>query len=183
MYLTDPLSTMVNLSIVLAFMPLISTVESFAVFSQGPSLKKGITINTVPKTVPGKTHRAVATRVSMNAKVLDPSDVIPLNHESIITPEGLGFSSSIDRVMKSSDRYKGYYRAKASDLVVKVMDGMSEESMDVALVFDDESDELLGIFTETDYVRVCSFIHAFPVKMLVSSTPNLETVHVHYSFR
>lgn len=72
----------------------------------------------------------------------------------MITPEGFGFSSSAERILKVAGRSSGFYRAKASDIVTDVMDGITDGELDVALVFEDDSDELLGIFTETDYIKV-----------------------------
>ena len=38
--------------------------------------------------------------------------------------------------------------------VIDVMDEIIGDKVDVALVFDDDSDQLLGIFTESDYIEV-----------------------------
>jgi len=77
-----------------------------------------------------------------------------MTQECNITPEGFGFSSSIDRILKSAGRNGGFYRARASDIVTDVMEGITNGKADVALVYDDETDKLVGIFTETDYIKV-----------------------------
>ena len=78
---------------------------------------------------------------------------------SLLTPEGYGFSSSAERILKKAKRAgSGYYKAAASDRVIDVMGGIADrDGADVALVFDDK-DALLGIFTETDYIKVCKKI-------------------------
>lgn len=73
---------------------------------------------------------------------------------SLLTPEGYGFSSSVERILKTSKRNDGYYRAQGSDRVIDVMGGIAnQDGADIALVFDDEGGDLLGIFTETDYIK------------------------------
>ena len=72
---------------------------------------------------------------------------------SLLTPEGYGFSSSIDRILTTSKRNSGYYSAQGSDRVIDVMGGIAnQDGADIALVFGDEDGDLLGIFTETDYI-------------------------------
>jgi CBS domain-containing protein len=51
---------------------------------------------------------------------------------------------------------KGYYRAKATDSVIDVMEGIvADANADLALVFDD-SDKLLGLFTDYDYIKLAT---------------------------
>lgn len=73
--------------------------------------------------------------------------------QSILTPKGFGFASPSSRVLESAGRGEGYHRAKGSDSILDVMAGITGGTADAALVFDDESDDLLGLFTETDYIR------------------------------
>jgi len=78
------------------------------------------------------------------------------------TPEGFGFSTPVSRVLKDAGKENGgYYRAKASEAVIDVVGGISMDgdpragAKDVALVFaDDDEDELMGIFTEADYIKL-----------------------------
>ena len=80
-----------------------------------------------------------------------PSTASPLMEESsLITPEGYGFSTPVIRILKESER--GYHKAEASDTVIDVMQAITAGDYDVALVYDDQ--ELVGLFTETDYIRV-----------------------------
>ncbi|KAL3941516.1 MAG: hypothetical protein SGBAC_004134 [Bacillariaceae sp.] len=81
---------------------------------------------------------------------LHVADPFPLDRS--ITPEGYGFSSSIGRILKEADRGGGYYKAASTDIVADVMEGITDGHADAALVFDEES-KLLGIFTESDYIR------------------------------
>lgn len=76
--------------------------------------------------------------------------------QCILTPEGYGFASSSARVLESAGRGNGYHRAKGSDTVLDVMAGITDGPADAALVFDDETDDLIGLFTETDYIRFSS---------------------------
>jgi len=72
--------------------------------------------------------------------------------ECLLTPEGYGFSSPAERIIKQAKRQgSGYYRASDADTVVDVMEGITEGDADMALVYGDNG--LLGIFTETDYVN------------------------------
>lgn len=91
---------------------------------------------------------------------VDPEDVLPLA-SSTMTPEGYGFSSPIHRILKLSTSHGQYYKASASDCVTKVMDGITNGVMssNAALVFADDDDKtLVGIFTETDYIKVSTNI-------------------------
>lgn len=102
--------------------------------------------------------RKVSARNTVNdVSVKDgevPVDAL-MNNSNLVTPEGTGLSSPISRIAKLS-RGEGFYRAKGSDRVVDVMQAItSNANEDVALVYDDESNKLLGMFTETDYIRVC----------------------------
>ncbi len=80
---------------------------------------------------------------------------------SSITPEGYGFSTTLRRILDDSG--KGYFKAYGSDPVIDVIQGITsgysdgdtmKKNPDVALVFDEESNELIGIFTERDYVKL-----------------------------
>jgi len=107
----------------------------------------------IPKTVP----RSVSGRLETEF----------LGDEINITPEGYGFTATASRILRESKRDAGYHRASASDSVIDVMQAVTNGEQDVALVFDDEDDDkLLGLFTESDYIRVslvsivrCSGMH------------------------
>jgi hypothetical protein len=129
---------MVRLSLYLALVPFISDVEALS------------SINKFSST---SFRRSAFSGTSLNVGATTV-EVFPL--ERSITPEGYGFSSSIERVLKAADRDGGYYKASASDIVAEVMDGITDGNVDVALVFDDDSSKLVGIFTETDYIKVRS---------------------------
>jgi hypothetical protein len=77
-----------------------------------------------------------------------------LRDECIITPEGYGFSCPTSRILKESGRGQGFYKASASESVIDVMEAITSGTSDVALVF--QGDELLGLFTEADYIKVRS---------------------------
>jgi len=82
-------------------------------------------------------------------------DIIPLSDSCILTPEGFGFSAPAERILKLKSGL-GYYRTTSTERVIDVMEAVSAEGrkQDVALIFEDEnSDNLLGIFTEADYVE------------------------------
>lgn len=96
---------------------------------------------------------ASVSTLQMVGKEVDPEEILPLGQNNI-TPFGFGFSSPLFRVLNVADRNGGYYKATASNIVTDVMDGITNGKADVALVFEDgENGELLGIFTETDYIE------------------------------
>eukprot|EP00980_Cylindrotheca_fusiformis_P023383 scaffold10429_cov126-Cylindrotheca_fusiformis.AAC.14 len=120
----------------LALLLLISDVDSFSSISKFTSR--------------ASFQRSEFSGTSLNVEAT-PSEVFPL--ERSITPEGYGFSSSINRVLKEAGRAGGFYKASSSDTVAEVMDGITNGNVDVALVFDDSS-KLAGIFTESDFIKV-----------------------------
>ena len=86
----------------------------------------------------------------------DDLAVLSTNPPSNLTPEGYGFSSPVGRILKSRGGL-GYYKAKSSDSVITVMEGLSSGDIkgDVALVYDD-NEVLVGIFTDADYIRLAT---------------------------
>ena len=84
----------------------------------------------------------------------EPSGI--LGDECIITPEGYGFSSTTKRVIDQVGRNGGYYRANENEQVIDVMEAITKGHDDVALVFD-QKENLVGLFTEADYIRVSSW--------------------------
>ncbi|KAL7557592.1 hypothetical protein ACA910_011825 [Epithemia clementina (nom. ined.)] len=90
-------------------------------------------------------------------RVLKPlkstSDGILLNPRSTITPEGFGFSCPAVRILSEAERLNGFHKASVKDGVLAVMDAITGNTQqDAALVFDD-NDNLVGLFTETDYIK------------------------------
>ena len=77
----------------------------------------------------------------------------------LLTPEGYGFSSPAERILKEANRGSGYYSAKSNAPVIDVMGGITEGTADAALVFDGTT--LLGIFTESDYIDVSLFLDIY----------------------
>lgn len=128
---------MINLSASLTILSLISNVSSFS------SIAKFSSTSLRRSAFSGSSLSVGAT----------PEEVFPL--ERSITPEGYGFSTTISRILKEAGRGGGYYKASGSDIVADVMDGITDGNVDVALVFDDDSSKLVGIFTEADYIKVC----------------------------
>ena len=92
------------------------------------------------------------------ADLATDEELLPLDDDSCrLTPEGFGFSSPASRILKLAGREGGYYRAAADESVLDVIAAITDGTFDVALVYqkDTERDnDLLGIFTETDYIRV-----------------------------
>eukprot|EP00579_Thalassiosira_antarctica_P008922 CAMPEP_0201883082 /NCGR_PEP_ID=MMETSP0902-20130614/15134_1 /ASSEMBLY_ACC=CAM_ASM_000551 /TAXON_ID=420261 /ORGANISM="Thalassiosira antarctica, Strain CCMP982" /LENGTH=737 /DNA_ID=CAMNT_0048411793 /DNA_START=12 /DNA_END=2225 /DNA_ORIENTATION=+ len=117
-------------------------------FAPVPSIKK---INQYATSYSSRTSAFMSSADTTDLAALTPKDP-SLN----ITPEGFGFSSPINRILKSREGM-GYYKASGSDSVIDVMDGINSGSdkTDVALVFDSE-DVLLGIFTDADYIRLAT---------------------------
>lgn len=85
----------------------------------------------------------------------DDDDDMLVTTECRLTPEGYGFSSPASRILKKARRGRGYYRASATDRVVDVIAAITAPGgiLDVSLVYG-EDDKLLGLFTETDYIKV-----------------------------
>jgi Na+/H+ antiporter NhaD/arsenite permease-like protein/CBS domain-containing protein len=71
---------------------------------------------------------------------------------------GYGLSSTAQRIFQESKRQNdGYYKAYSNETVIDVMQHILDTpDYDIALIFDNtdtNSDQLLGIFTETDYIK------------------------------
>ncbi|KAG7356433.1 citrate transporter [Nitzschia inconspicua] len=94
-----------------------------------------------------------ASSSELQGSTVDPEDVLPLASNSI-TPEGYGFSSPVSRILKLTTN-GNYFKAMATDSVTDVMGGITEGvTTDAALVFSSsDDDKLIGIFTETDYIK------------------------------
>lgn len=91
-----------------------------------------------------------------------------LDPQASITPEGFGFTTPMFRVLRErSPNQIGYYKAKASDSVIEVMEALTSQDEsgnpvygDVALVCEDnDPDKVIGLFTETDYIKVRYKLH------------------------
>jgi hypothetical protein len=137
---------MVKLSLGLALLSLVTDVEAFSSIA-------GFSRNNLPSLSFTRQPKNTRLRAVLEYD-FDAEEMIPLGGECILTPEGFGFSSSTSRIIQVANRQNGFYRAMASDIVTDVMEGITEGQVDVALVFDDSSGKLLGIFTETDYIKV-----------------------------
>ena len=86
----------------------------------------------------------------------NPEGLVPISKEAMITPEGFGFTTPAKRILEESSRKgSGYYRASSSENVLSVVNKITNgDDYDVALVFDDETNKIVGLFTETDYIKV-----------------------------
>jgi hypothetical protein len=90
---------------------------------------------------------------------------VPFNRANI-TPEGTGFTSSTARVLQQAGRSPGYYRALNTDRIIDVIEAITTTDRDVALVFDATTDQVVGLFTESDYIKVGSIAQgARPVRL------------------
>jgi hypothetical protein len=138
---------MVKLSLALALLPLLCNVDAFS------SINSFSNTNLPSPSLVRQSRYSASTKLYVGAD-MDPEEMISLGDECIITPEGYGFGSSTSRILSVANRNNGYYRATGSEIVTDVMEGITGGKVDVALVFDDSSNKLLGIFTETDYVKV-----------------------------
>ena len=138
---------MVKFSHALALLPLVHNTEGFSVRSSF--------LGRIPSTtVSGRSSQfPVSTKLNVGTQI-DPEELFPLTEECLLTPQGFGFGSSTSRILTEADRDNGYYRANGADIVTDVMDGITNGPVDVSLVFDESTNKLLGIFTETDYIKV-----------------------------
>jgi hypothetical protein len=109
------------------------------------------------------------------------SDLEPLATAKYrLTPEGYGFSSAVGRILKEAGRQGGYYRADASEPVLDVIAAITQDrpSPDAALVYGKDN-QLLGIFTEADYIRVRALgVEPCSLSLAFSYLPFFS----HYSF-
>jgi len=167
------------LSAVLVFSGTCNVALSFTP-SSGRASRSYASLSTLPH---------LTARKSRGVSKLEASDVDEFfGSQSILTPEGYGFASSGSRILECAGRGDGYYRSKGSDTVLDVMAGITGGSADAALVFDNNSDDLLGLFTETDYIRfsrerasagseedAASFIVA-PISGFVTPTTDLVSI-------
>ena len=94
------------------------------------------------------------TRPLQSASNLSATNGV-VGQDSIITPEGFGFSAPARRILKEANRASGYYPSNSAELVINVMEAITTGEQDVALIYeDDDRQSVKGIFTETDYIKV-----------------------------
>jgi hypothetical protein len=128
----------------------------------------------------------ISTSLASSAASSDDDDdasalVSPKNRKFVITPEGLGFTSPVRRILRKAGRAPGFHRALASDSVLAVQTAISSSAsaaststpaFDVALVFDDaDPTKLVGLFTESDYIKVRARSRGrvlFPITCVIS---------------
>ncbi|CAB9522574.1 Sodium/proton antiporter 1 [Seminavis robusta] len=85
----------------------------------------------------------------------NPQGLVPLKKETMITPEGYGFTAPAKRIL-SQKSGPGYYRASSTEDIMSVIQVISDGEQgcsDVALVFDDETGKIVGLFTEADFIK------------------------------
>ena len=106
------------------------------------------------------TYRA-APSVSSSCTSLNQASI---GDQCLLTPEGFGFTSSAERILKETHKGEssGYAAVNGNDSVIDVMQSITSGEDDVALVYD--GTDLLGIFTESDYINVsrCYIIYGNP---------------------
>jgi len=123
--------------------------------SKGDDAKANTSTSSAPVVTNGAGGNAVLSEPLVMA---DP-------RRAFITPDGYGFTAPMSRILAQAGRGKGYFKARASDTVIEVMDALTSKQEgsdgstvvppDVALVFDDDDPtRLLGLFTESDYIKV-----------------------------
>lgn len=129
-----------------------SSSSSSSLFLQSP--QQNDKKRSTPPTA-SSTSSSSSSELQVGIGAVDPEDVLPLaSSSSSITPEGLGFSSPVSRILKLTTQ-GDFYRALSTDSVTEVMDGITsaDSATDAALVFSTD-DKLVGVFTETDYIKV-----------------------------
>lgn len=100
---------------------------------------------------------------------LEADSLMNMKESIVLTPEGTGFSSPISRILKLARRGDGFCRSNGSDRVIDVMEAITKDVEDSALVFDDDTNELVGIFTESDYIRVRTWLVRISCSLTVPS--------------
>jgi len=82
---------------------------------------------------------------------MSSEDVIEMPTGSqTITPAGYGFSTPLKRIVQDSTA--GYVKSLGTDSVIDVIQKISQSQTSVSLVYD-ENDQVMGIFTERDYIK------------------------------
>ena len=120
-------------------------------------------------------HRQYIFGIGGDAAAADGA-VLMLGEECIITPEGFGFTTPTERILKEAGRGVGYHKASATDTIIDVMEAITTGKQDVALVFETkESDKLLGIFTERDYIKVRICVYQYYTVRIHSSLFSTHT--------
>jgi hypothetical protein len=112
---------------------------------------------TLPRTSSSFTHHRIP-RPLYNSEInnLQEEDLtaLSINPTLNLLPAGYGFSTTMDRVIGDVVS-GGYYKADVGESVIDVMEGILKDgNADVALVF--EGEELRGLFTDSDYIKVCT---------------------------
>ena len=100
-------------------------------------------------------HATTSSSSSSSSSAVTSSRSMMLNGNVL---DGYGLSSSAERIFQEAQRpNNGYYRAYSNETVVDVMQQIlldTSNEYDIALVYNHETpNELLGIFTEADYIR------------------------------
>lgn len=111
----------------------------------------------VPAFAPTKfvPHVSVRSQPSPMASLkINAGNVVDMGDQCLLTPEGYGFSSTAERIINEANRGEagGYVAVNGEDRVIDVMAGITSGDEDVAIVYGDNK-ELLGIFTESDYIN------------------------------
>lgn len=144
----------------LATLPLLFLPSSSYGFS-GSSSRKSNKFLTSSSFIPtGASHRTQSTRRYVGESVeFDPQGMVPLKKETMLTPEGYGFTAPAKRILQEANRSnKGYYRASSKESILTVIAAITEGEYDAALAFDDDTNAVVGLFTESDYIKVRFYV-------------------------
>jgi Na+/H+ antiporter NhaD/arsenite permease-like protein len=107
----------------------------------------------------GRLTSTTKRHVTASTEDFNPQGLVPLKKETMITPEGYGFTAPAKRILSAANRKgSGYYRASSTENIMSVINAITTgDDFDAALVFDTETDKIVGLFTESDYIKVCTF--------------------------
>ena len=142
-----------------AALPLTSTT---AFITTAPSPKAAASLLTASSFIPRQQKHSASSSAryvglidSSDEEVeFNPQGMVPLNKDTMITPEGYGFTAPAKRIIKEANRANnGFYKASSSDNIMSVIAAITGGSeYDAALVYD--GNDAVGLFTESDYIRV-----------------------------
>lgn len=109
--------------------------------------------------VPSNGRLTTRRPVTVSTEDFNPQGLVPLKKETMLTPEGYGFTAPAKRILSEANRKgSGYYRAYTTDNIMSVINAITNaDDYDAALVFDKETNKIVGLFTESDYIKVSAF--------------------------
>jgi hypothetical protein len=139
--------------------------------------------------VPSNGRLTARRHATVSTEDFNPQGLVPLKKETMITPEGYGFTAPAKRILSEANRKgSGYYRASSTENIMSVINAITNgDDFDAALVFDEETKKIVGLFTESDYIKVSTLLvgglmvqppKVFPLEEFLIFTPSKISLSV-----